>query len=363
MKHVKKFIIIAIGVLFLFTIASCKTKTDEKSEKTTKTNLVADKHKDKTQTHETNTRLPKQKAPMYTDQHTPHLKAKQAREGKRIVNYLYVEVNDVNLLNAGSYYIGNPEKGRTFFDVVTIFAANINWNTQTQKPYLHLNRQVDAILTYHEKYIKPLQDKGIKVVLGLLPNHTGIGFKNLTDEDRTSFVNELYDAYTKYNLDGFDFDEEYAGYGSIQNRPVLTGSFNRLIKATRDKMPEAIISLFDWGLPYEVTSNAIYGIELGKVVDYAYHGSYNAYLGKSNIAGLSDLKWGPNSVDLGKISSLYPSTYKRTIEDGYGVAQFFNLRDYDQTNLLTVVSEVVYGEKTYHNGEFFTPDHKVNEIK
>ena len=46
-----------------------------------------------------------------------------------ILTHCYVEVNDENLLNMGEYTMKSD--GKPFFDVVSIFAANINVDSKT----------------------------------------------------------------------------------------------------------------------------------------------------------------------------------------------------------------------------------------
>jgi hypothetical protein len=146
---------------------------------------------------------------------------------------VYIEVNDHNPLNAGSYVL---EDGTYLFDYVVLFAANIrNRNpngTGTVTPYVHLNENVQHLLDNRNKYIKPLQDKGIKVVLGLLGDHDGVSFGTMTDDERTAFVNDVKKVLDTYQLDGIDFDDEWGSkedwdnwadeYGSISPQSIWT---------------------------------------------------------------------------------------------------------------------------------------------
>ena len=81
----------------------------------------------------------------------------------------YIEVNNENILNAGEYTMENS--GKPFFDIVNIFAANIRINEEG-KPYVHCNPQVTFVLENVDKLIRPLQQKGIKVNLTILGDHT-----------------------------------------------------------------------------------------------------------------------------------------------------------------------------------------------
>jgi hypothetical protein len=134
----------------------------------------------------------------------------------KVKTAVYIEVNDHNPLNAGDYVL---EDGTLLFDYVILFAANIrnrNCTGETdnactkQGPHVHFNPNVKYILDNKNKYIKPLQDKGIKVLLGLLGDHDGIGFGTMNDEDRKTFIADVKKEVEAANLDGVDFDDEWA---------------------------------------------------------------------------------------------------------------------------------------------------------
>ena len=69
-----------------------------------------------------------------------------------IKNLVYVEVNNESPLNAGEYMVD----GVPFFDIVSIFAANINLDSDG-RPYIFCNDQVSFVLANADKIIRPLQ--------------------------------------------------------------------------------------------------------------------------------------------------------------------------------------------------------------
>ena len=90
---------------------------------------------------------------------------------------VYIETNDVNPLNAGDYLL---EDGITpLFDIVELFASNIN-KDKNGNPTLFLNDKLANILENGgvEKYVRPLQEKGIKVLLSVIGNWQHIGLAN-----------------------------------------------------------------------------------------------------------------------------------------------------------------------------------------
>jgi len=98
------------------------------------------------------------------------------------VTVAYIEVNDHSMLNAGKYTLANS--GAQVIDVAVIFAANINYDGTSA--YLHFNDQVTNVLNNVATQVRPLQQKGIKVLLSILGNHQGAGFANFPDASRTS---------------------------------------------------------------------------------------------------------------------------------------------------------------------------------
>jgi len=137
---------------------------------------------------------------------------------QKVKTAVYIEVNDRNPLNAGSYIL---EDGSYLFDYVIIFAANIrsrncaleidqSHGCTLSGPHLHLNENVRYILQNRNKYIVPLQQKGIKVLLGLLGDHDGIGFGAMTDTEIDEFIASVKAGVELYHLDGIDFDDEWA---------------------------------------------------------------------------------------------------------------------------------------------------------
>ncbi|MFP3836059.1 hypothetical protein SCA31_24490, partial [Chryseobacterium sp. SIMBA_028] len=60
------------------------------------------------------------------------------------VGICYVEVNNNNMLNAGSYTLQNTN--RQLFDVAIIFAANINYDVSKNRAYISNNNNVTKVL-------------------------------------------------------------------------------------------------------------------------------------------------------------------------------------------------------------------------
>ena len=123
----------------------------------------------------------------------------------------YIETNDVNPLNAGEYYFTGTDPQEQVIDNVILFASNIRGTASTVQLY-HNNNQ-SHILTNAGTLIAPLQQKGIRVsfraVRVITPEW---GFCNLTPTMIESFAQQIAACVKQYNLDGVDFDDEYADY-------------------------------------------------------------------------------------------------------------------------------------------------------
>ena len=145
------------------------------------------------------------------------LEKKIAGTNNVVKTLMYIEVNDNNPLNAGSYIL---EDGAYLFDYVVLFASNIrnrNCAPETEPhgctrngPHIHHNPNNIHILKNASKYIKPLQDKGIKVLMGILPDHDGISLGTMDAAQLAAFVTTVKQDVEAYGLDGVDLDDEWA---------------------------------------------------------------------------------------------------------------------------------------------------------
>lgn len=70
-----------------------------------------------------------------------------------------------------------------------------------------------------DKFIRPLQAKGIKVVMTILGNHDEAGMGNLSEAAAKDFAKELKAYLDIYGLDGIDFDDEYTSYNNSNPSP------------------------------------------------------------------------------------------------------------------------------------------------
>ena len=265
---------------------------------------------------------------------------------------MYVETNDVNPLNAGDYELTD---GTPFVGIVELFASNIEKtvvNGVTQ-PTLKLNDKMTRVLepdpnapatTGYHKYVKPLQDKGIKVLLTVLGNWQDMGVANMNDTQTTQFAQIVAYVVNRYNLDGVGFDDEYAGYTSTNNT-----SCSQIIKKVRNLLPNKIITVFDWGNTDTLDAEAL------AMIDYAYHGFFGTSFISSGLVDKS--RWSPMSLNLGYNYNTYLSTIYnnalRAKNEGYGALMCFNLRrtsDVNSTNVFITMASAMYGQSVVCDG-------------
>ncbi|MCD8072087.1 MAG: DUF1735 domain-containing protein [Alistipes sp.] len=164
--------------------------------------------------------------------------------------YLFYEVNDTNPLNALSWEL---EDGRLLWDVVVLFAANINYHQEDQRPYIQCNSNVQYLLDNNEIYLQPLRKRGIKVLLGLLGNGDQAGLAQLSDSGAKDFAREVAQYCYMYNLDGVNYDDEYSNDPDLGNPALTTASAAagaRLCYETKKVMPDKLVTIFEWGELY-----------------------------------------------------------------------------------------------------------------
>jgi hypothetical protein len=364
-------------------------------------------------------------------------------DGATMRNFLYVEVNDINPLNAKEYRLNNSGgkdgQGTPFFDVVVLFAANIRNRTcngdagcTKNGVHLHFNQQVNAILSNKATYITPLRQAGMKVVLCILGDHDKVSSGSFErypgtwpswDYDSTQsfaksedYIDELIQAMKDYDLDGFDFDDEFSDISSYSSS---TAGLNlaRLMYRLRLRMDAefpgehkllsgyeigAGASLasgsgyldsqytgtqtsasYDTSMHYVVTfSGSKWGgsyvagnasVPVASIIDYydcgaeAYYGSYVA----NSKNGLPHSKYAPMGIAFNQNgSATSTSTLSSCISNEmsasspYGWNMWYNLRTHDysaasqtQESYMSIASNTLYGVSVKWLGNNYAKDY------
>ncbi|WP_426481092.1 endo-beta-N-acetylglucosaminidase H [Chryseobacterium sp. R2ACT005] len=259
----------------------------------------------------------------------------------------YVEVNNNNLLNAGAYKLQTSNS--YLFNVVNIFAANINYDTSRGRAYLYSNNNVTKVLTNADTYIKPLQQKGMKVVLTILGNHQGAGICNFpTREAAKDFALQLANTVNTYGLDGIDFDDEYSEYGNNGTGQPNDSSFVMLVQELRALLPNKIISFYYYGPAASRLSWN--GARVGDNVNYSWNAMYGTF-SVPNVPPLTKAQISPAAVWMGNTSnSTTTSLATQTKNGGYGVFMWYDLHGTNETSQLSAGTQTLYGEPTVLSG-------------
>jgi len=259
------------------------------------------------------------------------------------LSVVYVEVNSNNILNSGCYTLLNS--GQQLFDIAIIFAANINYDAIHHRAIEYNNENVTKVLQNKNTYIKPLQDKGIKVLLSILGNHQGAGISNFTSRTAIKdFAKQLRDTVNFYGLDGIDFDDEYADYGVNGLPQPNDSSFTMLLAACRQLMPNKILSFYYYG---PATNKMVYkGIEAGRFLNYSWNAIYGTF-NPPAVPGMSKSQLAPAAV---WVNNTRPSTAKslatQTINGGYGAYLYYDLTKQNNSGYFSGITNILYGDST-----------------
>ena len=260
-----------------------------------------------------------------------------------ITSVAYVEVNNNPITSVGQYTLAN---GSNVYDIAIIFAANINYNGTNA--VLFNNEQVQAVLNDAENQIRPLQAKGIKVLLSILGNHQGAGISNFASQaDAADFAGQVRDALNQYGLDGVDLDDEYADYGTNGTPQPNDQSIGWLISALRADLPNKLITFYYEGPAAESLSSS--SASIGSQLDFAWNPNYDTYVAP-DVPGLDKSRLSPAAVDLQSTPSSDAVTFAQdTVSQGYGAYLTYDLASGDDSAYISQITEALYGQAATYN--------------
>ncbi|MDH6307085.1 hypothetical protein M2451_002319 [Dysgonomonas sp. PFB1-18] len=242
-----------------------------------------------------------------------------------------MEVNDTNPLNNLSFTLAS--NGKPLVDALIIFSANINYNEETGRVYIFNNENVKAILDNREKYLKPLQERGIKIILGLLGNHDRSGVANMSKETAQEFAKEVKAMCDAYQLDGIFVDDEYSTYEYSNFTPgfVYPGKepAARLCYEVKKIQPERWVVAYAYSTTYGLP--AIDGMNSGEFVDYALHDYGGSADLSSYFPGMPKSNMGLYSQEFSQGRTASESNLKRMRDNGFLSHMIFAM-DPNRTN-------------------------------
>lgn len=266
----------------------------------------------------------------------------------------YVETNDWDIRNMGQFILKDSKK--PVFDIVVLFAANMNYDIPKSKRYLSFNDKLQPILKDPDKYIKPLKDRGIKVVVDILPNHQGVGYYNFQNyEEALEFARDCKQYADKYGFDGYDIDEEWADYHKLKQKPTKGNqSILWFMRAMKEVMPDKLLTLYDYGHSLYSGLTDEQGKEAKDYIDYSW-ANYSENHGSS--IGLPKEKYGKQSIEANYGTYYAEWVAQVNLEDCFGLMMIFNIKGNNiesgrTTRDLSKATKKLYGEECIFSGKY-----------
>jgi hypothetical protein len=163
----------------------------------------------------------------------------------RVETICYVDTAAENPLNVKDYILaGNGTNPDTLFFNYVVFG--FSYLTKDSRGYIHLELtpSLQYMLDNSDTYIKPLHQKGIRVLIEVRSgtfrddeDGAGIGLGTMDMASIDEFTKELKFLVNQYNIDGFDFNDTGGGKRSYP-------PFTRDLKRFRSDTPLYPESLF-----------------------------------------------------------------------------------------------------------------------
>ena len=262
-----------------------------------------------------------------------------------------MEVNDANPLYNLCFTL--KKSGKYFFDQVIMFSGNINYDAATGRVYNYNNENVQHLLDYKEKYLEPLQQKGMKVILGILGNHDRASIMNLTEAGAKDFALELKSVMDAYNLDGIFFDDEYSNPGNYPGFEPRSSTYNfsRLAYYLKQYAPDKLVEVYVYSGTGSMTE--VNGKQPGEFLDYAIHDYGGMYDVSSSYPGLSKKGMILGSSEFARGSKISAYNCQRIVEGGYGGTMIFSLApEHTDLNCMNRIARAFYDDEVVKTGSY-----------
>lgn len=271
-----------------------------------------------------------------------------------------MEVNDTNPLNNLCFTL--KSSGKPLVDILIIFSANINYNPETGRVYVSKNENVQHLLDNRAKYLKPLQDRGMKIVLGILGNHDRSGVSNLADNTAKAFAQDIKAICDAYQLDGVFFDDEYSNYQYPAPEGFVSPSSkaaSRLCYEVKQAMPNGLVCAYAYGSTSSLP--AIEGKNSGTFVDYGIHD----YGGSSNLSSnypempKSNMALYSQEFNRGYFTS--EGNLRRLRNEGYGAHMIFAMDPFRpnasiQINAMQNIAKALFDDELVYDNKPYRKD-------
>ncbi|MDY6241370.1 MAG: DUF1735 domain-containing protein [Prevotella sp.] len=262
-----------------------------------------------------------------------------------------MEVNDANPLYNLCFTL--KKSGKYFFDQVILFSGNINFDAATGRVYNYNNENVQHLLDYKEKYLEPLQQKGMKVILGILGNHDRANFTNLTETGAKDFALELKSVMDAYNLDGVFFDDEYANPGPYPGfEPTeSTYYFSRLCYYLKQYAPDKLIEVYI--LSGTSSMEEVYGKQPGEFLDYAIADYGDMHERSESYPGLPKTGFIMGSSEFARGYIIDSYDCEKIVERGLGGTMIFSLApEHTDLDCMNRIAKAFYDDEVVQTGSY-----------
>lgn len=142
--------------------------------------------------------------------------------------------------------------GQPLFDYVIVFSSKVRWDPEAKEVIIEPCNCQEAISANYEKFIKPLHDRGIKVILSILSTgeqDTGMCFSCIEESRSKEVARMIADYCYTHHLDGVFFDEEYGVHRSdipgVSYNPTYRQT-SRLLYETKMAMPDKEVIAYNY---------------------------------------------------------------------------------------------------------------------
>lgn len=251
---------------------------------------------------------------------------------------------------------------KTIGNIVNLRPSTVGYDQLTGRCLFSLSPDLRYVLENSARYIRPLQNMGRKVCVCIQGGGKGLGFCNMTDTQIADFSAQVKEVVELYGLDGINLRDEGSGYGKEGMPPMNTTSYPKLIKSLREAMPDKLLTLVDKEEPTEYFHDVALcgGIEVGKYIDYAWHGyakenemiqivepwetdnPYSEYTRKP-IEGLSPERYGSIAIPSQLVEGEGILTYEE--QEQQSLNMFFWKRDGRMRNKILVIYADITGKR------------------
>ena len=279
------------------------------------------------------------------------------KEGQKSV-FCYFEVNDTNPLNVLCW---ETEEGQLLVDYLCLFAYNINYDKEKGEVYCFANPQCQYILDHYDEVIRPLRERGVKVLIGLLGNHDEAGLAQLSEIGARDFAQKLAALCYGYGFDGVNFDDEYSNSPDLSS-PLFashgTEAGSRLMFESKKAMPDLLVTTFQYASMGG--SDTVDGIPAGEWLDIAVANYGGA--GRP-LQGMTHANCSASSIEFARGGSISVDSAQRWAASDYGYVMIFapwaanNQGSHRQFDSLSNLAEGLLGSRL-KTPEYYWPQTK-----